>query len=428
MKELNECMAEVFRRSEKRINERRRTFIRILALCIPFCMIVTVWSVIIRPAMMPAGEAYKSASEEKSGTADAPAINEAEDVLTAPPIDFDAQYIRTNGYTSGVEYPVVRIIRSVRELNAYYEANKEIYDLERRDKVYSDTTIGFLDACEKYDEAYFEDKILVMVLLEEGSGSIRHKVQSVNMSTAGQCYIYIDTIEPESGTDDMAEWHILIEPETGVEIEKESDITVFVDGINPLTQPNHVQHSRGYANIFLSIFYDWEYETENREGSNDFCIAFWPAGESEGKIKVWYYDAFGVCGTGLKQEKITLGNYEASKGTFDNKKVWDFIKLIGTPGNYVIMNEGAGKWWNEYGDEAMQILNTLVVGEGFISEAEAIAIAKEEATVDYDQTRASYDSENGVWTVSLFKKNTFGNNQNISITCEGKVIDIQYGE
>lgn len=250
MKELNECTAEVFRRSEKRINERKRNFIRILALCIPFCMIVTVWSVLIRPAMMPAGEAYKDAFEEKSGTADAPAINEAEDVLTAPPIDFEAQYIRTNGYTSDIEYPVVRIIRSVRELNAYYEANKENYDLERRDKVSSDMTIGFLDACEKYDEAYFEDKILVMVLLEEGSGSIRHKVQSVNMGADGQCYIYIDTIEPESGTDDMAEWHILIEPETGVEIEKESDITVFVDGINPLTQPKNEKTSMGSLDSF----------------------------------------------------------------------------------------------------------------------------------------------------------------------------------
>ena len=46
-----------------------------------------------------------------------------EGVLAAP-IDFDAQYIRTNASHENVEYPVVRIIRSVRELNEYYEANK----------------------------------------------------------------------------------------------------------------------------------------------------------------------------------------------------------------------------------------------------------------------------------------------------------------
>lgn len=70
--------------------------------------------------------------------------------MDTPPINFDAQYIRTNGSHENVEYPVVRIIRSVRELNAYYEAYKEEYDLERKDNVYSDETIGFLDACDQY--------------------------------------------------------------------------------------------------------------------------------------------------------------------------------------------------------------------------------------------------------------------------------------
>ena len=46
MRELDECTAEVFRRSEKRIEQRRRTHIRILALCIPFCLIAAVWSIL----------------------------------------------------------------------------------------------------------------------------------------------------------------------------------------------------------------------------------------------------------------------------------------------------------------------------------------------------------------------------------------------
>lgn len=355
-------------------------------------------------------------------------MDRTEDVLAAPTVDFDARYIRTNGSHECIEYPIVRIIRSVRELNAYYEAYKEEYDLGRKDKVYTDTTIGFLDACDRYDEAYFEDQILVMVLLSEGSGSIRHKVQSVRMSADGQCCIYIDRIVPEEGTCDIAEWHILIEPEAGIEIEKESDITVFVDGVDPHTQPKLVQHGRGYANISLSIPGGWKYETEFMTDSVGFSIAFWPAGETEGKIKVCYYDDFGVCGTGLEQEKIKLGNHEAWKGTYDNHKVWDFISLIGAPGDYVIMNEGAGQWWDGYGGEAMQILSTLVVGDGFISEAEAIAIAKQEVTVEYDQTWASYDSENGLWTVTFGKMYTAGGDQTMIITCEGKVIDIQYGE
>ena len=349
-------------------------------------------------------------------------------LLAAPTINFDAQYIRTGGQHKDVKYPIVKIIRSVRELNAYYEANKGEYSLERRDKVSSDMTIGFLDACDKYDDAYFEDHILVMVLLEEGSGSIRHKVQSVHMSAAGQCYIYIDRIVPEAGTCDMAEWHILIEPEAGVKIEKESDVTVFVDSVDPLTQPEFVRFGRGYANISLTIPHGWEYETGAWADSGEFGVVFWPSGRSEGKIRVLYYgDRFGVCGTFLEQEDITLGGYDAWKGTYDGHKVWDLISLKGTPGHYVIETEGAGQWWNEYGDEAMGILNTLVVGDGIISEAEAIAIAKEKATVEYNQTWASYDSETGLWTVT-FGKEYPGGDQTVTVTCEGKVTDIQYGE
>ena len=55
MRELNECKAEVFRRSDNRIKERRRKFNRVLAFCVPLCLILTIFSVTILPAMMPAG-------------------------------------------------------------------------------------------------------------------------------------------------------------------------------------------------------------------------------------------------------------------------------------------------------------------------------------------------------------------------------------
>ena len=63
MREINECTTEVFRRSEKRIKERKRNRNRILAFCIPLCLIVTIWSVMILPAMMPANKSNNSAGE-----------------------------------------------------------------------------------------------------------------------------------------------------------------------------------------------------------------------------------------------------------------------------------------------------------------------------------------------------------------------------
>ena len=52
MRELNECKAEVFRRSKNRIKERKKTRNRILTMCIPLCLIVTLFSVMILPTMI----------------------------------------------------------------------------------------------------------------------------------------------------------------------------------------------------------------------------------------------------------------------------------------------------------------------------------------------------------------------------------------
>lgn len=344
-------------------------------------------------------------------------------------INYDVQYIRTNGYHKGAEYPFVKIIHSVEELNAYYHANKDKYDLERHEKVYSDTTIGFLDACDKYDETYFEKQKLIIVFLEEGSGSVRHKVESVIMGTDDICYIDIDTIVPEVGTDDMAQWHILIELEGDVDLVSESDVIVYLDGVNPKTQPAVVREVGSFSNITLTIPYDWNYEIERGNNTDEYCIAFWPEDQTEGKIKMWYYTAFGVCGTGLKQKEITIGAYKAHEGTFDNRKIWNFISFAeDVPGSYVAMNEDADIWWSQYGDEAMQILSTIKIAEDIITEEQVIDLVKKDVTVGYNQIDARFDTENGLWTVMFSKKNTAGGNQNFTVTHEGKIIDVEYGE
>lgn len=343
--------------------------------------------------------------------------------------DFFAQYIRTDGYHDDIAYPIVKIIRSLDELKSYYEANKELYDLARRTTVHSDTSIGFLDACDKYDDAYFEDQVLVMVLLEESSGSNRHQVQSIAWSEQNKkLTVYIETIVPEAGTCDMATWHIFIEPESVVKVDSEDDVTVILDGVNPHTVATTASHSRGYANVRLTVLNGWKYETVDTDGSNDFSIVLWHESSAENKIKISFQTAFGVCGTGLEEKNITIGSYQAWQGTYDNHKNWDYIALKDMPGAYVIFNEADDDWWKEHKDEAMQILNTLVVAENIISESEAVTIAKDNATADYNAVRASFDMEKGEWSVNLYKKNTAGGDQTVIITSEGKVIDSIYGE
>ncbi|MCT8138559.1 hypothetical protein H1D32_12895 [Anaerobacillus sp. CMMVII] len=125
-------------------------------------------------------------------------------------LDFWAQYIRTNAYIDGSSYPLISLINSTEELNMYYISKKNAYDLEKKEVVYSDTTIGFLDAVDKYNDAYFKDNVLVFVLLQEGSGSIRHAITDIKRNQ-NSVDISIKRIVPQYATDDMAEWHVMVE-------------------------------------------------------------------------------------------------------------------------------------------------------------------------------------------------------------------------
>lgn len=60
MRNLEDCKAEVFRRSEERIKERKRTRNRVLACCIPLCLLLVAGGLYIRPLLEPVDESMKS--------------------------------------------------------------------------------------------------------------------------------------------------------------------------------------------------------------------------------------------------------------------------------------------------------------------------------------------------------------------------------
>ncbi len=334
---------------------------------------------------------------------------------------FEAQYIRTNGYHEDAEYPFHTVIRSASELTAYYDAYKDKYDLGRKEKVYSDTTIGFLDACDKYDEAFFSEKALVLVVIEEGSGSIRHEVTGVSEADE-KLHVYIESIIPEEGTDDMAEWHIIVAvdqddlpSDDGIEIHYNED------------KPKNVSYSKGYGSISMVLPKGWKYEIVDEDGV-EFGIDIWPEGEIEGEIYVSFYNGFGVCGTGLAQETVTVAGHEAWQGTYDNAKWWDFIHLKDTPGDYVILNQGADAWLGEYEKELTQILDSLRIADNIITKEEALKIADLKATIKYDSTGIGFDVSKGVWCVTLYTQGVAGGNQDIEINVDGNVVNTTYGE
>ncbi len=334
-------------------------------------------------------------------------------------IPFEAQYIRTNGYHEDAEYPFHTVIRSASELTAYYDEYKDKYDLGRKEKVYSDTTIGFLDACDKYDEAFFSEKALVLVVLEEGSGSIRHDVTGVS-EVYEKLHIYIESLVPEACTDDMAEWHIIVAvnkddlpSDDGIEIHYNED------------KPKRVSYSKGYGSISLVLQKGWKYEIVDEDGV-EFGIDIWPDGEIEGEIYVSFYNGFGVCGTGLKEKTITVAGHEAWQGTYDNAKWWDFIHLKDTPGDYVILNQGADSWLGEYEAELMQILDSLRIADNIITKEEAIKLAVLEAEVEYDNIIARFDAVNGIWNVSLYLTDAVGGYREFKVSADGSKVEAMW--
>ena len=217
----------------------------------------------------------------------------------------------------------------------------------------------------------------------------------------------------------MAEWHIIIETEKSVK--KDTPITVYIDGVNPHTVPRLVSCGKHSAGISLKLPKSWEYEINEEADVAEFSLSFRPKGK-KGSVSVEYWDnAFGVCGTGLENERITLGQYKADKGTYDGKAVWDYIAIEDTPGDYIIMNRGADEWLGEYDETVMEILSTLTVADGTISESRAIEIAKTQTDREYDNVSAWFEYERGVWFVRFWQNDT-KTGTIVSLSREGKVI------
>jgi len=147
-------------------------------------------------------------------------------LLAAKKVDFDVQYIRTGIQNYEGSFPAVAVIHSIGELTTYYEANKDQFNLERREDYGSDFTIGYLDACDKYDAKFFENNALIFIVLEEGSGSTRHNVETVKVDANDIMYVNILSIDPEVGTCDMAYWHIMTEVPKGKAPDTVGDVVV----------------------------------------------------------------------------------------------------------------------------------------------------------------------------------------------------------
>ena len=56
MRNLEDCKAEIFRRSEERIKERKRNRNRVLVCCVPLCLLLVAGGLYLRPLFEPVDE------------------------------------------------------------------------------------------------------------------------------------------------------------------------------------------------------------------------------------------------------------------------------------------------------------------------------------------------------------------------------------
>lgn len=123
-----------------------------------------------------------------------------------------------------------------------------------------------------------------------------------------------------------------------------------------------VTYEENGVSITLTLPAGWNYALISL-AQNDYCagITFWPRGREEGKIRLEYYpQGFGVCGTGLETDAMELAGRTVTVGTYDGAALWDYISF---GDDFAAWGEGHESWWAEYGETAMEILDSAVFGK-----------------------------------------------------------------
>ena len=135
MRELNECKAEVFRRSDNRINERKRSRNRILALCLPFCLVLTILSVTTLPAIMPAEIVDKSAGEESLGEVTDVVNNNKSEANVSDVNSKEGNYISVTVSGNGSD-------RTITDVSAAENVFCQIHDILEADEGYMNSSLN----------------------------------------------------------------------------------------------------------------------------------------------------------------------------------------------------------------------------------------------------------------------------------------------
>ena len=140
------------------------------------------------------------------------------------------------------------------------------------------------------------------------------------------------------------------------------------DGETPAESPaaatgTTVTQGGPFGAISLTVPEGWKYELCPMDSDSlligDYGICFSPEDADIGFVEIAYIQSFGVCGTGLSQEEVTVAGHPAWKGTYDGHAYWDFIGFKEPMRDVVAQTCLVEGWWEENEDAVMEILETF---------------------------------------------------------------------
>jgi len=137
-------------------------------------------------------EVYGTESESKTSAPEAPTEMAAD-------VSFSKVHYLHVDWHENMAAPSATVITAPDSLALYLDEIRSPYDNGAED-------IVFEGVLETYPAEFFADRSLLLVLLEENSGSIAHEILSVSPDA-----VTIRRVVPEVGTCDMAGWLLVVE-------------------------------------------------------------------------------------------------------------------------------------------------------------------------------------------------------------------------
>ena len=177
-----------------------------------------------------------------------------------------------------------------------------------------------------------------------------------------------------------------------------------------------------YANIEIELPDGWEYEiVEYTDDCYQCGVRFWPGDRQEGKIGLYYFpQGFGVCGTGLETEEMTLQNGNVvTVGYYDGSENWCFASL----GNdyAACAGEGTEAWPEAEWGTALEIVCLAKLNQGVISREDALKQILAEGLLEQelDLYRADFDAVEGIWKFTFYENSWSNPVQTVRVAWDG---------